>query len=406
MERVDSSALTKLLSPHGWALLQALPPYDEKTALAFAEGLRKRGVDAELVAALMTQNRLRTKAADKFGDFAQTMLFTQAGYEQATRLSVAAHHARRYRNANCTRVADLGCGIGADALALAGLGLRVDAIERDEATAAIATVNLRQFENARVHHQDALDFDLAEIDGIFADPARRTRGGQRVFNPKAYEPDLDTLLALRERVPNLGVKVAPGIPHALLPSQVHAQWVSVDGAVVEAGLWFGALAPEGAGRSALVIRGDEHHLLGHPGDADVLPVQTPSGSISHYLYEPDGAVIRAGVINQVAEAIEGHLIDPSIAYITSATLHPTPFARCYRILDHFPFSLKRLRSYLRERQVGSVTIKKRGTGIVPEQLRRQLQLRGSNHATLIVTRIAGDHTAVITEPVDDATIET
>lgn len=402
MEAVDSQMLTKLLSREGWALLQAMPPYEEKLALSFAQGLRKRGVDPQLVSAVMTQNRLRTKAVEKFGDFAHTMLFTQAGYEQSTRLTVAAQHARRYRDAGVSRVADLGCGIGADALAMAGLGLHVEAVELDELTAAVATVNLRQFENAHVHHMDALDFDLSSVDAVYADPARRTRAGSRVFNPASYTPDLDTLLALEQQVPELGLKVGPGVPHQLLPSHTHAQWVSVDGAVVEAGLWFGKLAPQGSGRSALVMSGEDSHHLFQAGDADAPLSQTPHGPLARYLYEPDGAVIRAGVVNQVAQLVDGHLLDPTIAYITTDTLHHTPFATGYRVLDSLPFHIKKLRSYLREREIGKLTIKKRGVGVVPEELRTQLSLRGQNHVVIFVTRIAGSKQVVVAQPLKQA----
>ena len=248
-------ALMPLLTPEGWALLGSLPPYDEAEALSLTESLREEGHSPELVAAALSQQRLRGRAEAKFGPFATAMLFTPDGLEQATRLAVAARHAARYSAAGASRVADLGCGIGGDAMALAGLGLAVLAVERDEATAALATINLMPFEQARVRCADALGIDLeAEgVDAVFADPARRA-GGRRITDPEQWSPALSELLALRESVPALGLKVAPGLDHAAIPDDAHAQWVSVDGAVVEAGLWFGPLAPEGPGRSALCLR--------------------------------------------------------------------------------------------------------------------------------------------------------
>ncbi|HLS25166.1 MAG TPA: class I SAM-dependent methyltransferase [Beutenbergiaceae bacterium] len=402
---MDPAALARLLTSEGWALLEQLPPYREETALRVAEGLRARGVDGDLVAAALTQSRLRARAADKFGDFASGMLLTEEGLEQATRLEVAALHARRYARAGVELVADLGCGLGADSLAMAGLGLRVLAIEKDEATAACATLNLRAFPEAQVRHADALEMDLAAegVDAIYADPARRTRRGNRVFNPKAYSPDLDTILAMRETIANLGVKVGPGIPYTALPSETHAQWVSVGGSVVEAGLWFADLATEGAGRSALVITPEARHQLTWSGDADARPIQAPAGTVGSYLYEPDGAVIRAGLVNQVAEQIEGRLVDQAIAYITTDQPAQTPFARGYRVLDHFDFGLKRMRAYLRDRGVGEVTIKKRGTAVVPEQLRQQLHLSGPNAATIVLTRLQGDQSVLVVEPVTGST---
>ncbi|UFU05694.1 class I SAM-dependent methyltransferase [Ruania halotolerans] len=398
---MDRRTLAQLLSPEGWTLLSQLPPYEEQQALQLAEGLRSRGLDAGLVAGALTQSRLRTKARAKFGEFASEMLFTDSGLEQATRLTVAARHARRYADAGATHIADLGCGLGGDAMAMAGLGLRVLAVELDEETAALATVNLRAFDHAQVRLGDATAIDLRSegIDAVFADPARRTRSGARVFDPRAYSPDLDTLLGLREQVPNLGLKVGPGIPYTALPSQTHAQWVSVDRAVVEAGLWFGDLAPEGAGRSALLLTGGQEHLLSAPGDADARAAQAPVGDLGAYLYEPDGAVIRAGLVARTAELLEGTLVDESIAYITTQTLQDTPFAVGYRVLDSFDFGLKRLRAYLRTRNVGRLTIKKRGTAVVPDQLRQQLALRGQDEATIVLTRLRGQQSVLVVEPV-------
>ncbi|MFV0254502.1 MAG: THUMP-like domain-containing protein [Beutenbergiaceae bacterium] len=397
---VDMRSIELLLSPTGWSLLSKMPPYEPKKSLELATGLRARGVDPELVAAVLTQNRLRTKAAAKFGDFANEMIFTQGGLEQATRLPVAARHAQRYAAAGAAHVADLGCGIGSDAMALAGLGLQVLAAERDEITAAVATVNLRALENAVVRHADALSLDLTShgIDAIYADPARRTRAGTRVFDPRAYSPDLDTLLALRSRVPDLGIKVGPGIPYRALPSHTHAQWVSVDGHVVEAGLWFGRLAPEGSGRSALVLTGGRGQVLSQSGDADAPASHADSGPLRTFLYEPDGAVIRAGLVSRVVAELDGTLVDPSIAYVTSSSDRRTPFATGYRVLDSFDFGLKRLRSYLRTRGIGSLTIKKRGTAVLPDQLRQQLSLKGSRSATIVLTRLQGKQSVLVVEP--------
>ncbi len=396
---MDMSAVERLLTPEGWTLLSRMPPYDEDASLQLATGLRERGVDPDLVAAVMTQSRLRTRARAKFGAFADEMLFTPEGLEQATRLPVAARHAQRYASAGARLVADLGCGIGSDAMAMAGLGLRVLGVEKDEVTAAVAAVNLRAFD-ATVRHGDALEVDLVAegVDAVFADPARRTRAGTRVFDPRAYSPDLDTLLALRETVPALGLKVGPGIPYRALPSETHAQWVSVDGAVVEAGLWFGPLAPEGSGRSALVMRGDRADVLSVAGDADAAAARALSGPLKGYLYEPDGAVIRAGLVARVAEELDGTLVDPSIAYVTTTAERSTPFATGYRVLDSFDFGLKRLRAYLRTRDVGRLTIKKRGTAVVPDQLRQQLHLKGSAEATIVLTRLAGKQSVLVVEP--------
>src|SRR5699024_12437964 len=127
----------------GWNLLNGLPAYEESHALKLGESMRKKGIDPELAAAVLTQSRLRAKAAAKFGELAAGMLFTPAGLEQATRLPVAAQHAQRYRQANLRHIADLTCGIGADSMAFGDLDVDVLRLDKDEATGAIPAMHLR-----------------------------------------------------------------------------------------------------------------------------------------------------------------------------------------------------------------------------------------------------------------------
>nr|NLD40186.1 class I SAM-dependent methyltransferase [Actinomycetales bacterium] len=395
----ENAGLRRLLTSEGQALLSVLPPYDPAIAMRLNEELRKVA-DPELVAAALTQQHLRQRAEAKLGEFARTLLFTEAGLQQATRLEVAAQHARRYRDAGIERVYDLGCGLGIDSLALAALGLGVTAVEADEATAALATYNLRTFENARVIHGDALEVAagaLGQGDGAYADPARRTSTG-RTFDPAAYSPPLGMVLDLRERTPALGVKAAPGIGYEHLPEDVHAQWVSVGGSVVEAGLWFGPLAPGGPGRSALVIGPHGHADLAVTVDprspAAAAPVVEEDVS-EGYLVEPDGAVIRAGGVAALAALIGGRSVSEGIAYLAADEPHRGPFGESFEVLEAFPYSRARLSAWCRREGIGALEIKKRGVDVVPDQLRKALRLRGPNAATVILTRVRGRHHAIV-----------
>jgi hypothetical protein len=387
---MDAATAKLITSPDALALLASLPPYDESAALSLGQSLRDHGADPAMVAAVMTQSRLRHGAQAKFGDFAAGMLFTPDGLEQATRLSVAALHAQRFRDAGLTRIADLTCGIGADAMAASALGLTVMAFETDEATALVADHNLRHWPDTVVVHADSLATVRGmDIDGAFADPARRSSSGRR-HDPRDYTPALEDVLALRDQLPALGVKVGPGIPHQALPADAETQWVSADGSVVEAALWCGPLAHH-HGHSALVIRGGDSHVL----TGDVAPA--PVGAIGDYLMEPDGAVIRSGLVGALALQTGTHVIDPSIAYLSSDSPTATSFGTTYRILESFPYSVKRLASALRERGVGRVEIKKRGLSITPEKLRPKLKLSGDNEATVVIARIGEGHQAMIVE---------
>ena len=405
-------ALAPLLTPAGWALLATLPPYRQDEALALGERLRAQGHSPDLVAAALTQQRLRARAAAKFGPFASTMLFTSDGLEQATRLAVAAHHAARYQHAGTTRVADLGCGIGGDALALAGLGLGVLAVERDETTAALATVNLMRFPEVTVRCADAREVDLVAegVDGVFADPARRS-GGRRLTDPEQWSPPLSTVLAWREQVPALGVKAAPGIDHALLPADAHVQWVSVDGGVLEADIWCGPLALEGPGRSALVLRSapdatgeagdggagpDAVARLSDPEctDPTTPPLQLPpiagQEELGEYVLEPDGAAIRAGLVAHLASRAGATPLAPRIAYLTGPRLPGTdlaPFLRAWRVREVLPLHLKALRARVREQGIGRLEIHRRGGDVSPDALRASLHLEGQACETWLLTRL-------------------
>ena len=120
----------------------------------------------------------------------------------------------------------------------------------------------------------------------------------------------------------------------------------------------------------------------------------PSASPSSFLYEPDGAVIRAGLVANVVEQVGGHLLDPTIAYVSSERLVRTALATPYAVEDVFPFQLKRLRTWLRDRGIGRLTIKKRGTAVEPQQLRQQLRLHGDAEATIVLTRIGGRQSVI------------
>ncbi len=409
MADAPQDQIAPLLNPAGWELLASLGPYREDDAFRLNASLRKAGHSPELVSAVLTQARLRAKAEAKFGEFARQMIFTQAGLEQATRLAVAARHAQRFLAAGISHVADLGSGLGADSMALASLDIRVTAVEMDEATAACAMMNLIPFPHATVVHADATTVSLEGIGGVWLDPARRTTstsGTKRLWDPEAFSPPLSFAESLAGSGLAVGVKMGPGMPHDSVPGGCEAQWVSVGGDVTEVALWFNAVRRPGIRRAALV--------LGPGGAAELTSAEdfgggpaAPVGPIEGYLYEPDGAVIRAGLVADVALQLGGHLVDEHIAYICAPELRDTPFARAYRVLEVMPYNVKALKAWVRDRGIGILDIKKRGTSVTPEELRKQLlpggkaagKAQGKKTATLVLTRIGEERVAISVEPV-------
>ncbi len=393
---MDRAELVELLSPEGLRLLDSLPEWDSKADIVrtVAE-LRRAGHPPSLVATVLTQSKLRARARAKFGEFASRMLFTEAGLEQATRLKVAALHAGRFARADVGHVADLGCGIGGDALAFAAIDLEVTAADADEVTAAIAAYNLTPFARAGVLHARAEDVALGGIGGAWLDPARRTSvGGTTTRLPDAadYSPGLEFAFGLAERMP-VGVKLGPGTDRRVIPAGAEAQWISVDGDVVELVVWLGAVSRPGIGRAALVIRGEGAAELSAAADSEDAPV----GPLGEYLYEPDGTVIRARLIGDLARANGAWMLSEGIAYLTANTAFESPFARGFRVIERLPADERQLRQALAARRVGKLEIKKRGVDVDPAALRTRLKLRGDASATIVLTREEGRHVALLVE---------
>ncbi|WP_405012928.1 THUMP-like domain-containing protein [Kitasatospora sp. NBC_01539] len=374
---MEIESFRALLTDEGRALLAELRAFTPDQELALATRLRREH-PAELVRAAFEQARLRQRARAKFGDDADALYFTPDGVEQATRRSVAEWRAQRFAALGVRRLADLCCGIGGDAIALARAGVSVLAVDRDPLTCAVAEANaaaLGLSALVEVRCADVAGIDVSGFDAVFTDPARRTSRG-RVFDPEAYSPPLSWAVEAARRTPFGALKVAPGIPHELVPGDAEAEWVSDHGEVKEAVIWFGTGAAEPY--RATVLPGG--HSLAGAG----LPAE--AGPVGRYLYEPDGAVIRARLVSDVAARVGGRLIDPMIAYLTSDRLVATPYAQAYEIGEAMPYNVKRLKALLRERGAGTVVIKKRGIAITPEELRRQLRPSGPHEVTVILSR--------------------
>ena len=390
------SELTALLTREGLALLDEVGAVESSADVARSVSrLRAAGHSPDLVSAVVGQAHLRVKARAKFGEFADRMLFTRAGLEQATRLSVATMHAVRLRRAGITRVADLGCGIGGDSLAFAGAGLEVDAVDADEVTSAIAAYNLAPFPGASVRQGVAED-SVPEQGAVWLDPARRTAGHSETTRTSAadWSPSLDWCFDVARRHPT-GIKLGPGLDRDLIPDDVEAQWVSADGSVVELVLWSGELAREGIRRSALVMQAGQAHEITAPADAADEPVR----ALGAYLHEPDGAVIRARLIGEAARMLDAGMIDEQIAYLTGDAALTSPFVQSFRVRETMPAHVKTISQVLRAHDIGRLEIKKRGMDIDPAAFRKKLSLKGSNAATLILTRTAAGRVAILADRV-------
>jgi SAM-dependent methyltransferase len=382
---MDLATFEQLLSPVGRELLSEIAARaGVESDLALGTRLR-RSHPAELVAAAVTQNHLRGKAVRKFGADAGELFFTHDALEQSTRMPVAAHRAQRLAASGAAAVVDLGCGIGGDLIALARAGLQVRGVEMDPVRAAIAQANLQALGlPGEVVCADAQDVPIGPGEVAFVDPARRDARG-RTFSTADLQPPwewVQHLLAGRAVA-----KVMPGLAHDAVPAGVEAEWVSDGGDLVEACLWGAAFATT-TRRATVLPSGDGLVARDEP---------VAVADVAAYLYEPDDAVIRSGLVGELAATIGGWLPDAHIAYVSSDRDVQTPLARGFRVVEELPFREKPLKAALQARGVGTLTVKKRGVDIVPEELVRRMKLKGSATALVVMTRVQGQGRAFLVE---------
>lgn len=389
------------MTPAGFAALQSEPG---RAALAAAaalqpgeadflrayDRLRKR-FEPDLAKAAVEMAILRRKAAAKFPD-ADRLFFEREALEQATHHIVAEHRVERFRPFQ--RVLDLGCGLGADAIALARAGCRVIAVERDPLRAAMARANMAALGlNVEVLEADALADELPVADAAFCDPARRG-GGRRHLASSFYEPPLAAVIARFPHLP-LGFKLAPGISRQEMETQ-DGEWefVSLHGELKESRLWCGALAT--CARRATLLPG---------GESFTGPAAMAARTIheeSAFLFLPDATITRAGLEEHLAEQLQLSFLNEHDPILLGDARVQSPFVREFRIEIIVRGTVARLNAELRARGIGRVTLMNIGSPRDAAQIERALKPKGDRHAVLLLTRQAGGAAALLLESLADA----
>lgn len=376
---INLDDLDFLASSAGETLLARLTNEDlsEANTLRLVTLLRK-DTPAEQVRAALEMARLRVKGQEKFGSDAGRMFFTRDALEQASDPLIRAYRAERIGKQG---VIDACCGIGADALAFAQAGADVVGLDMDTVRIEMARRNAAALGlKARFEVADVRD-GLPDADVAFFDPARRDELGNRIFNVEAYQPPLSTIRGWGHR--QVVVKLSPGVDLAQLASYDGCiEFISVNGDLKEAVLWQG----EGySGRRATLLDGDKVLHWENENEATEGRISAPK----NWLIEPDPALLRAGLVEAAASTFDGWQLDPTIAYFTAETRPESPWVRAWKILDWMPFNVKKLRAYLREANVGNVTVKKRGSAVTPEVLIPQLKLKGDKSCVVVLTLYQG-----------------
>jgi len=150
----------------------------------------------------------------------------------------------------------------------------------------------------------------------------------------------------------------------------------------EAVLWSPALAT--TTRRATVFPGP-HTLAARPRSTGAPVPCRPPGA---FLLDPSPAVTRAGLVEELARDLGAWKLDPRIAFLSADRPLRTPFGRLLGVDASLPWNLKRLRGVLRERGVGAVEVRKRGSAVDVAELTTRLRLGGDARAVVVLTRVA------------------
>ncbi len=388
---MNVATFKELLSPSGQDLTRLAAERDrlEVSFLSHQAGLARAYPQAssELIRAALETAILRREARAKFS-LAGQMYFTREALEQATSEPVARHRAMRFREQKM--VVDLACGIGGDTCALAGVA-SVLAVDRDPLRLHMARENVRVCAPSGRTWFVQSDLEALALPrhvgiaqaALYCDPSRR-EGGRRRFRLEGYRPPFSTVASWHRADPRrpMAIKVSPGVDRAELEGyDCEIEFVSWRGELKEACLWFGPF--RSARRRATLLPGE--FTMSEDPSCPPAAVREP-GTV---LYEPDPAVLRAGLVAELAQNLGAWQLDRRIAYLSSMGYVATPLARAFEVQEVLPFGLKALRKWLRANGVGHVIVKKRGSPIEPQALIRQLRLEGPDWRVLFLTEVQG-----------------
>ena len=339
--------------------------------------LRRRYAN-ELVRAAVSLHELRQKAAAKFTR-ANQMWLDRKGLEQSTAEAVAQYKSRRFHG----NVSDLCCGIGSDAIALAG-HCDVTAVDINPAAA------LRTQWNAEIYGVDnrlqtkCLDvLQWTEWDGfVHLDPDRRAGSSGRVSRIEDYVPDLEFLRRVMLQCRGGAIKLSPASNFGGKFPDAEIELISLHGECKEATVWFGELTQDVPFRATVLPSGES--ISGHP-----LEVAVAVGPLGTYLYDPDPAVVRSGLVDVLADRLGLTRLDAAEEYLTSNQRVLSPFVQTFEVLSNLPNNERDLKAWLRTSGIGPLEIKCRHIPVQADQLRRRLPLTGTTQGVVVFARLEG-----------------
>lgn len=366
----------------------------------------RREWPAEQVSMALELAAARAKARDKYPALPQ-VVGDVAGVEQGTSAWVASHKSARVVQSGIAEVHDYCCGIGGDAMALSEVA-RVTAVDSDPVRAWMCQQNIAFASGSCAASSTVEVADVTTLDrggvAVHIDPSRREESGQRrrAWRYQDYRPDPAFLAQLVQQQRAVAIKLGPGVDFTELPapSETELELISDEGSLVQAVLWSGAFVSNPGTRSATIVRrdGTTETLRGWPVE---LATSAPSDPVSAWVFEPDPALERAGLLGLLAGDHALVEIAPGLGLLTGANRVVTPWCTPFEVVEVMPWREKRVRSWLSSHDAGIVEVKTRGGAAQANALQKALRGRGATPWTLFVLRLGQKKVAVVTRRLNE-----
>jgi hypothetical protein len=353
--------------------------------LAAQQQLR-REFDADVVRAALALSDARQRAAGTLA-IAASLWLTGTGLEQATHPLIAEHKASRFPGD--FPVWDLCSGIGCDASALAARG-PVVAFDSDEAMLQRCRWNLEAWGAANVtcRHDDATSIDISDK-WIHVDPDRRNGRSRPTKRLERYSPDLKWMQHAVQKAKGGAIKIGPASNFMQKFPDCEIELISLHKECREATVWFGELADCEQFRATILPSGET--IAGDPlsayADAAAQPLK--------YIYDPDPAVVRSGLIDAVCAQLNLQRLDSEEEYLTSDEAPETSFVTSFEVEAVLPNNQKQLRRYLRQSPGQYYEVKCRRLPIDASATTRRLPTDGDTPKVIFFLRVQGKAKIVV-----------
>ncbi len=342
----------------------------------------------DLFSLLNIQKNNRLKIPD-----IQKYIFSEKGVQQASSKILAEYHAEKMQLFSV--VADLCCGNGMDLMHIAVSKKKVYAVDLDENSLALAEFNCRAagLKNI-IFLKEAAEQFAQKIDAIFADPDRRPDSKRKV-EPNDISPSLDDILKLNKLTDSMAIKLSPAMNYKTmqLPEKSTLEFVSENGVLKEILLCTGELATNGVLRKAVLL--PQQIVLQNNGCAIAVE------PVSNYIFEPDKAIIRSGLVQECGARIGYNLIDSKLALLSGEKPVFSKLGKCYRIVQIMNYNLKKIKKFCHDKNLGELVIKTRGFPMSVEALRQKinLKLKGDKKLIMFVLRRDKRHNIIFADHV-------